>query len=48
MVVGDEPGASKLNKANELGVPVLDAAGFEHLLSTGELPEGVTPGPAGT
>ena len=47
LVVGDEPGASKLTKANELGVPVLDAAGFEHLLATGELPEGVTPGPAG-
>jgi DNA ligase (NAD+) len=47
LVVGDEPGASKLTKANDLGVPVLDPAGFEHLLATGELPEGVTPGPAG-
>ena len=47
LVVGDEPGASKLTKANDLGVPVLDAAGFEHLLATGELPEGVTPCPAG-
>ena len=47
LVTGDEPGASKLNKATELGVPVLDAAGFEHLLQTGELPDGVTPGPAG-
>lgn len=47
LVVGDEPGASKLTKANDLGVPVLDAAGFEHLLATGELPDGVTPGPAG-
>ena len=32
------PGAAKLTKADELGVPVLDEAGFEHLLETGELP----------
>ena len=38
VVVGDGPGASKLTKATELGVPILDEAGFEHLLSTGELP----------
>ena len=38
VVVGDGPGASKLTKANELGVPILDEAGFEHLLGTGELP----------
>ena len=37
VVVGEGPGASKLSKAVELGIPVLDAAGFEHLLSTGEL-----------
>jgi DNA ligase (NAD+) len=37
VVVGEGPGASKLNKAGELGVPVLDEAGFEHLLETGEL-----------
>ena len=30
VVVGAEPGASKLTKAEELGVPVLDEAGFEH------------------
>lgn len=38
VVVGENPGASKLTKAEELGVPILDAAGFEHLLATGELP----------
>ena len=38
VVVGDGPGASKLTKAEELGVPILDEAGFEHLLQTGELP----------
>ena len=36
---GDEPGAAKVTKAESLGVPVLDEAGFEHLLDTGELPE---------
>ncbi len=40
VVVGEEPGASKLTKAEDLGVPMLDEAGFEHLLTTGELPEG--------
>jgi len=38
VVVGDGPGASKLAKATDLGVPVLDEAGFDHLLATGELP----------
>jgi DNA ligase (NAD+) len=38
LVVGDAPGASKLTKAESLGVPILDEAGFEHLLATGELP----------
>jgi DNA ligase (NAD+) len=38
LVVGESPGASKLTKAEELGVPILDLAGFEHLLVTGELP----------
>jgi DNA ligase (NAD+) len=38
VVVGAEPGASKLTKAESLGVPILDDAGFEHLLATGELP----------
>ena len=38
LVVGSEPGAAKVNKAAELGVPVLDEAGFAQLLETGEVP----------
>ncbi len=38
LVAGADPGASKLTKATGLGVPVLDDAGFVHLLETGELP----------
>ena len=38
VVVGESPGASKVTKAEELGVPVLDEAGFAELLETGELP----------
>jgi DNA ligase (NAD+) len=38
VVVGREPGASKVTKAESLGVPMLDEAGFRHLLDTGELP----------
>ena len=38
LVAGEGPGAAKLTKAQELGVPVLDEAGFAHLLETGELP----------
>ena len=38
LVVGEGAGASKLAKAEELGVPQLDAGGFEYLLANGELP----------
>lgn len=38
VVVGSDPGASKVTKATDLGIPMLDLAGFEHLLATGELP----------
>ncbi len=38
LVVGDAPGASKLKKAEELGIPTLNAASFESLLETGEVP----------
>ncbi len=39
VVVGNEPGASKVSKAEELGIPMIDEAGFETLLETGELPD---------
>jgi len=38
LVVGAEPGASKLTKAQELGIPILDEAQFVILLETGEIP----------
>ena len=38
VVLGESPGASKVTKAEQLGIPVLDEAGFEVLLATGELP----------
>lgn len=38
VVVGEAPGAAKLTKAQDLKIPILDEAGFEHLLATGELP----------
>jgi DNA ligase (NAD+) len=39
LVVGEAPGQAKVTKAEELKVPVLDEAGFRHLLETGDLPE---------
>ena len=38
LVVGVNPGGSKITKADELGVPVIDEAAFEQLLLTGEIP----------
>ncbi len=38
VVAGAEPGSAKLAKAAEIGVPVIDEAGFGRLLETGELP----------
>jgi DNA ligase (NAD+) len=37
LVVGESPGASKLKKAQDLGIPQLDAASFQTLLDTGAL-----------
>ncbi|MDP8992851.1 MAG: hypothetical protein M3N31_07365, partial [Actinomycetota bacterium] len=37
LVAGEAPGAAKLNRATELGVPVLDEDAFERLLDTGEV-----------
>jgi DNA ligase (NAD+) len=37
VVLGQGPGAAKVTKAAELGVPVLDEAGFVRLLETGEV-----------
>ncbi len=39
VVVGEGPGAAKLTKATDLGVPQLDEDGFRNLLETRELPE---------
>ena len=39
VVLGDSPGASKVTKAEQLNIPMLDEAGFEVLLETGELPK---------
>ncbi|HET6952162.1 MAG TPA: NAD-dependent DNA ligase LigA [Acidimicrobiales bacterium] len=38
VVVGEGPGAAKVTKAEELGVPVIDEAAFARLLETGDLP----------
>jgi DNA ligase (NAD+) len=38
LVVGDAPGASKTKKAEELGVPTIDASEFDALLASGSLP----------
>ena len=39
LVLGDAPGASKLKKAEELGIPLVPADGFEALLASGLLPD---------
>jgi DNA ligase (NAD+) len=38
VVVGRDPGAAKLTKAQDLGVPILDEDAFQRLLDTGQLP----------
>lgn len=39
VVIGSDRGASKVTKAEELGIPILDEAGFLHVLKTGTLPD---------
>jgi DNA ligase (NAD+) len=39
LVVGDSPGASKLTKAEQLGIPMVPAEAFASLLESGSLPE---------
>jgi len=39
LVVGNNPGASKVGKAEDLGVPTINENAFEKLLSTGEVPQ---------
>jgi DNA ligase (NAD+) len=36
LVAGAEPGAAKVTKAQECGVPIVDEAAFLRLLETGE------------
>ncbi len=38
LVAGENPGASKLEKAEKLGIPILDEAQFQELMETGKLP----------
>ncbi len=38
VVVGSEPGASKVLKAEQLGIPMIDGHEFVQLIETGELP----------
>jgi DNA ligase (NAD+) len=38
VVLGADPGASKITKATDLGVPVIDEAAFVRLLESGQLP----------
>ena len=43
LVVGGDPGASKVNKAEALEIPVIDEEAFVELLETGRLPTGELP-----
>ncbi len=38
VVVGESPGAAKVTKAEEFGIPMIDSARFAALLETGEIP----------
>jgi DNA ligase (NAD+) len=38
VVVGASPGVAKTQKAEELGIPIVDGDRFEELLATGQVP----------
>ena len=38
LVLGSEPGAAKLKKAEELGVPIVEGSRFQELLDAGQIP----------
>ena len=38
LVVGAAPGASKVTKAGDLGIPIVPQEKFQELLTTGEIP----------
>jgi len=40
VVVGSEPGAAKLRKAEELEIAIVDGSRFDELLASGEIPNG--------
>ena len=44
VVAGNKPGASKLSKADTLGIPVIDEQAFKELLETGNIPADLTAG----
>jgi DNA ligase (NAD+) len=46
VVAGESPGAAKITRARELGIPVVDADGFAAMLTTGELPDRVEGAPS--
>ena len=37
LVLGDNPGGSKVAKAEQLGIPILNETQFKNLLQTGEI-----------
>lgn len=42
VVVGESPGAAKVTKAEQLGIPMVDASQFEAILETGEIQSALT------
>jgi len=46
VVVGEEPGSSKFNKARQLGTPLLDERALKDLLATNRPPAGRAPAPS--